>query len=155
MTPGRPKGGELSERDTASQRGASPSGSPGRISVPASMNTPAPSTSDASGGQADEIDDLTLVRRAQQGDRGAFKSLFERYHRRVYAVALSVLKSPPDAHDVVQEAFVKVHRHLADFQGASSFYTWLYRISMNLSIDQLRRRKSGRHVEYDDSAEAS
>jgi RNA polymerase sigma-70 factor, ECF subfamily len=99
----------------------------------------------------DADDDLVLVRRAQSGDRGAFKLLFERYHRRVYAVALSVLKNPQDAHDVVQEAFVKVHRHLPDFQGASSFYTWLYRISMNLAIDQLRRRKTARHVDYDDT----
>jgi len=92
-----------------------------------------------------------LVHRAQAGDRAAFKELFERYHRRVYAVALSVLKVPQDAHDVVQEAFVKVHRHLPDFQGNSSFYTWLYRISMNLAIDQLRRRKSARQVDYDDT----
>jgi len=96
-------------------------------------------------------DDLALVRRAQGGDRAAFKALYDRYHRRVYAVAVSVLKSPSDASDVVQEAFVKVHKHLGDFQGASSFYTWLYRISMNLAIDQLRRRKTARHVDYDDA----
>jgi RNA polymerase sigma-70 factor, ECF subfamily len=98
-----------------------------------------------------ESDDLVLVRRAQSGDRAAFKLLFERYHRRVYAVALGVLKSPSDAHDVVQEAFVKVYKHLPDFQGASSFYTWLYRIAMNLSIDQLRRKKTARQVDYDDA----
>jgi RNA polymerase sigma-70 factor, ECF subfamily len=52
---------------------------------------------------------------------------------------------------VVQEAFVKVHRHLGNFQGTSSFYTWLYRIVMNLAIDHLRRRRTGRSVEYDDA----
>jgi RNA polymerase sigma-70 factor (ECF subfamily) len=130
MTVGRPKGGEVAERVNAP-----------RI-APSEEHANAPPT---------PTDDLALVRRAQAGDRAAFKVLFERYHRRVYAVALSVLRSPQDAHDVVQEAFVKVHRHLPDFQGNSSFYTWLYRISMNLAIDQLRRRKSARHVDYDDA----
>jgi len=96
-------------------------------------------------------DDLTLVRRAQQGDRTAFRQLFDKYHRRVFAVALGVVKNPSDAHDVVQEAFVKVHRHLSTFQGASSFYTWLYRITMNLAIDHLRRKKVARQVDFDES----
>jgi RNA polymerase sigma-70 factor (ECF subfamily) len=96
-------------------------------------------------------DDLTLVQRCQAGDAAAFRMLFDRYHRRVYAVALGVLKNPQDARDVVQEAFVKVHRHLGSFQGASSFYTWLYRITMNLAINQVRRRKSARLVDYDDA----
>ncbi len=96
-------------------------------------------------------DDLTLVHRAQQGDRTAFRQLFDKYHRRVFAVALGVVKNPTDAHDVVQEAFVKVHRHLATFQGASSFYTWLYRITMNLAIDHLRRKKVARQVDFDES----
>jgi RNA polymerase sigma-70 factor (ECF subfamily) len=91
------------------------------------------------------------VRRAQQGDRAAFRALFDKYHRRCFAVALGVVKDPSDAHDVVQEAFVKVHRHLATFQGASSFYTWLYRITMNLSIDGLRRKKSARQVAFDEA----
>jgi len=130
MTAGRPKGGEVAER----------------------VNAPRPVASDDHANEpAPQSDDLALVRRAQDGDRAAFKVLFERYHRRVYAVALGVVKSPQDAHDVVQEAFVKVHRHLPDFQGNSSFYTWLYRISMNLAIDQLRRRKSARQVDYDDT----
>jgi RNA polymerase sigma-70 factor (ECF subfamily) len=96
-------------------------------------------------------DDLTLVQRCQAGDAAAFRMLFDRYHRRVYAVALGVLKNPQDARDVVQEAFVKVHRHLGSFQGASSFYTWLYRITMNLSIDHHRRKKNAPHVDYDDA----
>jgi RNA polymerase sigma-70 factor (ECF subfamily) len=96
-------------------------------------------------------DDLTLVQRTQAGDAAAFRMLFERYHRRVFAVALGVLKNPQDARDVVQEAFVKVHRHLGSFQGASSFYTWLYRITMNLSIDHVRRKKAARLVDYDDA----
>jgi len=115
------------------------------------LNEPRAPTSDQSAAASPEHDDLDLVRRAQTGDRAAFEALYHRYHQRVYAVALSVVKSPQDARDVVQEAFIKVHHHLPSFQGASSFYTWLYRISMNLSIDMLRRRKSARLVDYDDT----
>jgi RNA polymerase sigma-70 factor (ECF subfamily) len=95
--------------------------------------------------------DRLLVERAQTGDHAAFRQLFDRYHKRAYSVAYGVLKNRHDAMDVVQEGFVKVHKHLASFQGSSSFYTWLYRIVMNLAIDQLRRRKTSRPVEYDDA----
>jgi RNA polymerase sigma-70 factor, ECF subfamily len=95
--------------------------------------------------------DLELVQRAQKGDRQAFRELFDRYHKRAFSVAYGVLKHRQDSLDVVQEAFVKVHKHLASFQGSSSFYTWLYRIVMNLAIDHLRRRRTGRSVEYDDA----
>lgn len=95
--------------------------------------------------------DRALVKRAQDGDAQAFRQLFDRYHRRAFAVAYGVLKNRQDAMDVVQEGFVKVHRHLASFQGTSSFYTWLYRIVMNLAIDQLRRKKTQKPVEYDDA----
>ena len=120
--------------------------------VKGAVNGPdlAPSNEGAATATAGD-DDLTLVRRAQEGDQAAFRTLFDRYHRRVFAVALGVLRNPADARDVVQEAFVKVHRHLGSFQGASSFYTWLYRITMNLSIDQVRRRKAARIVDYDDA----
>lgn len=101
-------------------------------------------------GPEDRERDAALVRRAQEGDHRAFRELFDRYHKRVYAVAFGVLKNRQDALDCVQEGFVKVHRHLPSFQGSSSFYTWLYRIVMNLAIDQLRRRKSARPVEFDD-----
>jgi RNA polymerase sigma-70 factor (ECF subfamily) len=95
--------------------------------------------------------DAELVRRAQTGDHAAFRQLFDRYHKRVYAVAFGVLKNRHDALDCVQEGFVKVHRHLPNFQGSSSFYTWLYRIVMNLAIDQLRRRKTAKPVEFDET----
>ena len=95
--------------------------------------------------------DRELVQRAQAGERGAFRDLYERHHKRAFAVAYGVLKNKQDALDVVQESFVKVHRHLDGFQGSSSFYTWLYRIVMNLAIDQLRRRKTARPAVYDDT----
>jgi len=116
----------------------------------ASVNRSATGASNE-GAQSPAEDDLALVRKAQDGDSQAFRSLFERYHRRVYAVALGVVKNPTDAMDVVQEAFIKVHRHLPHFQGNSSFYTWLYRITMNLSIDHIRRPKNAKKLDYDDA----
>ena len=95
--------------------------------------------------------DRLLVERSKNGDHGAFRVLFDKYHKRAFSVAYGVLKSRQDALDVVQEGFVKVHRHLGSFEGSSSFYTWLYRIVMNLAIDSLRRRKTSRPVEYDDA----
>lgn len=93
--------------------------------------------------------DKSLVQRAQQGDRSAFRELYERYHRRSYSIAYGVVKNEQDAREIVQEAFIRVHKHIARFEGSSSFYTWLYRIVMNLSIDHLRRKK-GRSFDYDD-----
>jgi RNA polymerase sigma-70 factor (ECF subfamily) len=115
------------------------------------LNAALATTSHGGAEAASETDDLALVRRAQAGDRAAFRRLFDLYHRRVYQMAVAMLRHPQDAHDVVQEAFVRVHKHLPDFQGNSSFYTWLYRISMNLVYDQLRRRKARRQVDYDDT----
>jgi RNA polymerase sigma-70 factor, ECF subfamily len=100
-------------------------------------------------------DDLTLVLRARTGDQRAFRLLVERYQKKVYAVALGMVKDAEEARDVAQEAFVKVHRYLDHFKGDSSFYTWLYRITTNVCIDVLRRRGGTRAevVEYDDAAE--
>jgi len=100
-------------------------------------------------------DDLTLVKRVRTGDQRAFRLLVERYQRKVYSVALGMLKDKEEAMDVSQEAFVKVHKYLDHFKGDSSFYTWLYRITTNICIDVLRKRRSsgGAPVEYDDSLE--
>jgi len=95
-------------------------------------------------------DDRELVARAQRGDRAAFKTLFERYNRRAYSLALGVVKNPDDALDVVQDAFIKAHRYLDKFEGQASFYTWLYRIVMNLAIDHLRKHQRQRPVDFDD-----
>ena len=89
-----------------------------------------------------------LVERVRAGDGQAFRELFQLYNRRAYAVALGVVKNEQDALDVVQEAFIKVHKHIGSFQGSSSFYTWLYRIVMNLSIDHVRRARHA--TDFDD-----
>lgn len=98
----------------------------------------------------DSIDDKTLVERCKEGDQNAFRTLVERYQGRIFSLALSMLHDRQDALDVTQEAFIKVHRYLENFQGSASFYTWLYRITYNLSIDQLRRGGRMQTVDYDD-----
>jgi RNA polymerase sigma-70 factor (ECF subfamily) len=97
------------------------------------------------------VDDHELVLGAKRGDRDAFRTLFERYHRRALALALGVVRHPDDALDVVQDAFIKAHRYLDKFEGNSSFYTWLYRIVMNLAIDHLRKHRRVKPVELDET----
>ena len=96
------------------------------------------------------VDDSDLVAKAKRGDRDAFRTLFERYHRRAYGLAYGVLRHQDDALDVVQDAFIKAHKHLDKFEGNSSFYTWLYRIVMNLAIDHLRKHRRVAPVELDE-----
>jgi RNA polymerase sigma-70 factor (ECF subfamily) len=97
-----------------------------------------------------EESDLNLVKRARNGEKGAFRVLVERYQRKVYSIAYNVVRNHEDAMDLSQDAFVKVFKNLQGFQGQSSFYTWLYRIVVNLGIDHLRKRGRVRHVDYDD-----
>ncbi|HET7499602.1 MAG TPA: sigma-70 family RNA polymerase sigma factor [Kofleriaceae bacterium] len=114
------------------------------------MNKPAQRASISTHGR-DPVDDRELVLAAQRGDRDAFKTLFERYHRRAYALAFGVLRHPDDALDVVQDAFIKAHKYLDKFEGNSSFFTWLYRIVMNLAIDHLRKHRRVKPVELDEN----
>ena len=88
-----------------------------------------------------ERNDAELVRRTRAGDQEAFRELYERYHRQVLAVAVSMTGGSDDAMDVAQETFVRAHRSLGSFLGESSFYTWLYRIAVNVGIDFRRRQK--------------
>lgn len=116
------------------------------------MNRTAVKASTQSSVGIEETSDKELVANAKAGSRRAFQQLYERYHRRAFAVALGVLRHPEDAHDVVQESFIKAYRYLDRFEGKSSFYTWLYRIVKNLAIDYLRKRKRGMSVSFDDTA---
>lgn len=83
--------------------------------------------------------DVELVQRAQSGDRDAFRQLVERYQTKIAGLALGMLRNRDDALDIVQEAFTKAYQNLDRFQGNAGFYTWVYRIAMNLCIDQQRR----------------
>ena len=101
------------------------------------------------------MDDLALVSRARAGEASAFEALVVRYQRKVYAVALGIVRDPDQAWDVAQEAFVRVHGHLADFKGESSFSTWVMRIASHLSIDSLRRERKSRRDQLEDVGEAA
>jgi RNA polymerase sigma-70 factor (ECF subfamily) len=96
--------------------------------------------------------DHDLVQRVQAGDSAAFRALYDKYHRRAFAVAMGVVKNEDDALDAVQNAFVKVHKNIHKFQGSSSFYTWLYRIVMNVSIDHIRRTSRCKTLDFDERA---
>ncbi len=85
-----------------------------------------------------ESDDLE---KARQGDRTAFGALVRRYQRRVYATALHILGNHGDADDVTQEAFVRAFRGIKQFDGRADFFTWLYRITVNTALNQLRSGK--------------
>jgi RNA polymerase sigma-70 factor (ECF subfamily) len=92
--------------------------------------------------------DQRLIVRAQSGDTGAFRLLVERHQRRVFAIALALVRDEQDAREIAQEAFLRVHKGLSQFQGGSSFFTWIYRIVTNLSIDLMRkpsRREAEKH----------
>ncbi len=95
--------------------------------------------------------DKELVAKAKKGDRQAFGRLVERYQQRVYALSYGIVRQREDAWDVAQEAFVKAYRNLGRFEGNSAFYTWMYRIAYNLSIDALRDRARRETVDLDEN----
>jgi RNA polymerase sigma-70 factor (ECF subfamily) len=87
------------------------------------------------------LDEAGLIRAAQAGDQDAFERLVRTYDRSVLRVAMNLLRSPEEARDVYQEAFLKVYKNLQAFRFDCSFHTWLYRIVTNICLDHLRRRK--------------
>ncbi len=117
--------------------------------TPPTSSTGQPATSDT------RQEDAQLVERCRRGDRQAFRTLVEKYQRKVYSLALGFVRDPDEAHDISQEAFLKVFRHLDSFQGTASFYTWVYRITVNLCIDLRRKagRSSANNAEFDERIE--
>src|ERR1041384_4341176 len=87
------------------------------------------------------MDEAALIRAAQGGDQGAFEQLVRAYDKSVLRLAMNLLRSPEDAQDVYQEAFLRVYRNLNNFRFDCSFHTWLYRIVTNLCLDHMRKRK--------------
>ncbi len=81
-----------------------------------------------------------LVERAKQGDLGAYDELIRTFQERIYATLYNMTSNHEDAHDLTQEAFIKAYRSLASFKGQSSFYTWIYRIAVNRTINFLKKR---------------
>jgi RNA polymerase sigma-70 factor (ECF subfamily) len=88
-----------------------------------------------------ELTDWELVQQCQAGEMSAFQELVSRYQQKVYMVILGMLRNREDALEVAQETFFRAYRKISGFQGGSSFYTWIYRIAVNLAIDAQRRQK--------------
>src|SRR5438128_662302 len=88
-----------------------------------------------------KMDEPSVIRAVQAGDRDAFEQLVRAYDQSVLRLALNLLRSPEDARDVYQEAFLRVYRNIHTFRFDCSFHTWLYRIVTNICLDHLRKRK--------------
>lgn len=99
----------------------------------------------------DRARDQALVEAARGGDARAFRSLVEAHQSRLFAVAYGMLRDRDDAMDAVQDAFIKAHKKLNDFEGNAAFSTWLYRICVNLCIDRKRSDARRRKVDLDDA----
>lgn len=96
------------------------------------------------------VDDEVLVRRTQHGDAAAFDALVERYKERLYATVYHMTSNHEDANDLVQDSFIKAYKSIRSFKGQSSFYTWVYRIAVNRTINFLKRRKNRNQYSLDD-----
>jgi RNA polymerase sigma-70 factor (ECF subfamily) len=103
--------------------------------------------------QQDNSSDVDLVRSAQRGDMQAFEELVARHRDKVYARAYSMMRNEDEALDLSQDAWVKAWQRLGQFQGDSSFVTWMTRIVINLCLDQLRKLKRKRAESMEAMAE--
>lgn len=117
----------------------------GTLSLPAGLPTAV-----AQLAQDATVSDAELVRRTLAGQHDPFAALVARYQKRAFWIAWHVVGRVEDARDVAQEAFVRLYRSLAKYDFARSFYTWFYRIVMNLAIDSLRKIRSARAGSLDD-----
>jgi len=95
-------------------------------------------------------DEEALVRRVRRGDLEAYDELVRRYQERIYATVYHMTSNHEDANDLAQESFIKAFQALKTFKGGSSFYTWLYRIAVNKTINFLKQRKNRIHMSLND-----
>jgi RNA polymerase sigma factor (sigma-70 family) len=101
-------------------------------------------------GDVPEADDADLVRRSQAGDLRAYDELIRRYQERIYATVYHMTSNHEDANDLAQDTFIKAFQALKSFKGDSSFYTWVYRIAVNKTINFLKQRKNRHHMSLND-----
>ena len=95
-----------------------------------------------------DVSDLSLVRRVQRGDKGAFDVLVLKYQHKLVKLVTRYVRNPAEAEDIAQEAFIKAYRALPQFRGDSAFYTWLYRIAINTAKNAVVSRDRN-PVDYD------
>jgi RNA polymerase sigma-70 factor (ECF subfamily) len=102
-----------------------------------------------SGEEAPREDDRILARRARDGDDAAFDELVRLYHGKIYGLVYNMTSNRQDTEDLLQEVFTKAYSSLAKFKGNSSFYTWVYRIAINRTINFLKKRKKKQALSLD------
>lgn len=95
-------------------------------------------------------DEKPLVRRAREGDLSAYDELIRRYQERIYATVYNMTSNHEDANDLTQEAFIKAYQALSSFKGGSSFYTWVYRIAVNKTINFLKQKRHKTQMSLND-----
>ncbi|HEY2082227.1 MAG TPA: sigma-70 family RNA polymerase sigma factor [Verrucomicrobiae bacterium] len=97
-----------------------------------------------------QVEEGELVKRARKGDLAAYDQLVQRYQERIYATVYHMTSNHEDANDLAQEAFIKGFQALKSFKGGSSFYTWVYRIAVNKTINFLKQRKNRSQMSLND-----
>jgi len=100
--------------------------------------------------KSDDPTDLDLVHRSQAGDSAAYEELVRRYHGRIYGLIYSMTSSREDAEDLAQEVFIKAWKALGHFREQSGFYTWIYRIALNCTINFRKKRNRRQNVSFDE-----
>ncbi len=89
----------------------------------------------------DSVNDEELVKRVKNGDVDAFEEIIAKYEKRVFSLIYNVTKNENEIEDLAQEVFIKVYKNIDKFQGKSSLYTWIYRITTNLCLDYIKKRR--------------
>jgi len=118
--------------------------------APDNASEPVPAPEVLKPAAADLTEEQVLVRRARQGDLTAYDDLVRRYQERIYATIYHMTSNHEDANDLAQETFIKAFQALKSFKGGSSFYTWIYRIAVNKTINFLKQRKNRSHMSLND-----
>jgi RNA polymerase sigma-70 factor (ECF subfamily) len=95
-------------------------------------------------------EDISLVARFKKGEERAFDELVNKHKKRIYYLAYSLTSSHADALDLSQEAFIKVYQSIHKFKGRSSFYTWLYRITVNICLNHLKKKSRKKEISFDE-----
>src|ERR1043166_7513208 len=125
-----------------------------KVIAPSEATGPAPvaMASDPPASQPASVpnEDIMLVKRSRNGDMAAYDDLIRRYQERIYATIYHMTANHEDANDLAQETFIKGFQALKSFKGGSSFYTWVYRIAVNKTINFLKQRKNRAQISLDD-----
>src|SRR5438552_17195142 len=119
------------------------------MAEPLSRKTAKPTGEICPGPVPEPVHEAELVRRARRGELAAYDDLVRRYQERIYATIYHMTANHEDANDLAQEAFIKGFHALKSFKGGSSFYTWLYRIAVNKTINFLKQRKNKTQMSLD------